>query len=61
MGFGEEVNVKTEGGELDEPDHRGREDHGNLSPAHFDTEEDSAEELGTECDQGKNESKHQVN
>ncbi|RPG19235.1 MAG: hypothetical protein CBB69_005475 [Phycisphaera sp. TMED9] len=60
MGFGEEVNVKSEGGELDEPDDRGREDHRNLSPTHFDADKDSTEELGAECDQGKNEPKHQV-
>ena len=61
MGFGEEVNVKTEGSELDEPDERGREDHGDLGPAHFNAQEDSTEKLRTECDQGKNEPEHQIN
>jgi hypothetical protein len=60
MSLGKEVEIKSEGGELDEPDNGGREDHWHLSAADLDAEEYGSEELGTECHQGQNQTKHEV-
>ena len=60
MGLGEEVEVKSERGELDEPEDGGREDHRHLGATKLDAEEDCSEELGTECHQGQNETQHEV-
>ena len=60
MSLGEEVEVKSERRELDEPEDGGRQDHRHLGATELDAEEDCSEELGTECHQGQNQTEHQV-
>jgi hypothetical protein len=60
MSLGEEVEVKSERRELDEPEDGGRQDHRHLGATELDAEEDCSEELGTECHQGQNETEHRV-
>ena len=60
MGLGEEMEVESEGGELNEPEDGGREDHRDLGATDLDAEEDGSEELCAECHQGQNQTEHQV-